>query len=134
MTTNEEIRAKDILPHKESFEPGDGFYGDGPQSFFMEEKDLVQNVLAGNLAPAFDPAKENGPDGFAYHADDTVIYNGRSFVFEINKASGAWDNSFVREVPLSFIVGKILKKVGLIEWDISSFDGELIEILDNYDN
>lgn len=40
MATNDEIRAKDILPHKTSFDPGDGFYGDGDSSFFMEVDDF----------------------------------------------------------------------------------------------
>lgn len=42
MPTNEEIRAKDIVPHKTSFSAGDGFYGDGPQSFFMEAEKLLE--------------------------------------------------------------------------------------------
>ena len=62
MATNEEIRAKDILPHKESFESGDGFYGDGPQSFFMEASKLmelaaeyVMNDLDASATSAFLP-------------------------------------------------------------------------------
>lgn len=42
MATNEEIRAKDILPHKTSFSAGDGFYGDGTTSFFMEAEKLLE--------------------------------------------------------------------------------------------
>ena len=42
MATQDEIRAKDILPHKTSFSAGDGFYGDGDSSFFMEADDLLR--------------------------------------------------------------------------------------------
>lgn len=42
MAINDEIRAKDILPHKTSFASGDGFYGDGDTSFFMEANDLLR--------------------------------------------------------------------------------------------
>ena len=45
MTTNEEIRAKDLLPHKTSFSAGDGFYGDGPMSFFMEHQNVANNIV-----------------------------------------------------------------------------------------
>ena len=41
MATNDEIRAKDILPHKTVFSEGDGFYGDGDSSFFMEADSLL---------------------------------------------------------------------------------------------
>lgn len=44
MATNDEIRAKDILPHKTSFDPGDGFYGDGDSSFFMEVNDFMRET------------------------------------------------------------------------------------------
>lgn len=50
MATQDEIRAKDILPHKTSLASGDGFYGDGDVSFFMEANELLeltaQNALA----------------------------------------------------------------------------------------
>ena len=50
MATNDEIRAKDIIPHKTSFASGDGFYGDGDSSFFMEADKLLeltaQNALS----------------------------------------------------------------------------------------
>lgn len=39
---SEEIRAKDIVPHKTSFGPGDGFYGDGNTSFFMEAENFLE--------------------------------------------------------------------------------------------
>lgn len=129
-------RIKDWATSISAFRSGDVIPVDGPNGTAKMSKDdllmeTAENALAGNLAPAFDPAKENGPDGFAYHVDDTVIYDGRSFVFEKNKASGVWDDTYVREIPLSFIVGEILKKIRFIKRNVSSFDGELIEILDN---
>lgn len=42
MATQDEIRAKDIVPHKTSFSAGDGFYGDGDSSFFMKADDLMR--------------------------------------------------------------------------------------------
>ena len=95
MATNDEIRAKDIIPHKTSFDPGDGFYGDGDSSFFMEADTLLeltaQNALAGNVAPAFDPTKPNDVDGYAYYEDDIVVYNGVAYKFKVNHPSGAWN-------------------------------------------
>lgn len=103
MATNEEIRAKDILPHKTSFSTGDGFYGDGPQSFFMEAEDLLEltaeNALS-KLLPEFDPNKAVNPDtGFAYNAGESVIYNGLIKQF-VQGHSGAWDNSHAITVML----------------------------------
>jgi hypothetical protein len=54
MATQDEIRAKDIIPHKTSFDSGDGFYGDGDSSFFMEAGKLLeltaQNALVNAVA------------------------------------------------------------------------------------
>ena len=53
MATNEEIRAKDILPHKTAFSEGDGFYGDGDSSFFMEADDMIANVAPNNKTQVY---------------------------------------------------------------------------------
>lgn len=53
MATNDEIRAKDILPHKTSFASGDGFYGDGDSSFFMEADDLRAEMTKDSVLKEF---------------------------------------------------------------------------------
>ena len=45
MATDEEIRAKDVIPKLTKFREGDGIYGDGQTSFFMEHQDLANNVI-----------------------------------------------------------------------------------------
>ena len=111
MATNEEIRAKDILPHKTSFGPGDGFYGDGPQSFFMEAEKLLeltaQNALAGNLAPAFDPTRDAE---HPYLVGEVVIEGGELYKCTVEH-SGVWNSSHFEKVDLysDIINGKVLK-------------------------
>lgn len=93
MATNDEIRAKDILPHKTSFSAGDGFYGDGDSSFFMEAITLLeltaQNALANNIAQAFD---ESGAT--TYEAKTPVVRAGKIYVFKVDH-SGAWNEADV---------------------------------------
>lgn len=95
MATNEEIRAKDILPHKTSFSAGDGFYGDGPTSFFMEANKLLeltaQDALAGNVVLEFDPTRTNEN---AYSVGDKVVYEGKIYVF-LKRHYGNWNISDV---------------------------------------
>ena len=90
MVTNDEIRAKDILPHKTSFASGDGFYGDGDSSFFMEAPKLLeltaQNTIAGNVAPAFDTTRD---EDHKYLAGESVVYNGKTYTFKVDHY-GAW--------------------------------------------
>ena len=45
MAADEEIRAKDVVPKLTKFREGDGLYGDGQTSFFMEHQDLAKNVI-----------------------------------------------------------------------------------------
>lgn len=45
MATDEEIRAKDVVPKLTEFREGDGLYGDGQTSFFMEHHDIAKNVV-----------------------------------------------------------------------------------------
>ena len=109
MATNDEIRAKDILPHKTVFSEGDGFYGDGDSSFFMNAFKLLelaaQNALAGNVVPAFDPTKSNDEGGYAYYKNEIVAYQGATYKFKVNHASGAWNAAEVERV----IAGECLK-------------------------
>lgn len=109
MATNEEIRAKDILPHKTRFDPGDGFYGDGLQSFFMEADKLLeltaQKALAGNVASAFVPNSTTTIAGKLY------VYNGLLFMAKVDDYQGAWDASKFEAVSLDDVISKYALKV-----------------------
>lgn len=91
---SEEIRAKDIVPHKTSFGPGDGLYGDGNTSFFMEADALLlgtaQNALAGNLAPDFDPMRTSENPYIAYK--DSCVYEGVLYLFTSDHY-GPWNSA-----------------------------------------
>lgn len=113
MATNEEIRAKDILPHKTSFSAGDGFYGDGPQSFFMEAKDLVQNVLAGNLAPEFVPNSTTTVTGMPY------MYNGSLYIAKENY-QGAWDDTKFELASVNDLINLVKSSVNDINSELSN--------------
>lgn len=83
-----------------AFRTGDVLPVDGPSGTAKMGKDdllqeSAQNTLAGNVAPAFDPTKPNGDDGFAYHSGDVVEYEGKTYAFKVNHVSGAWDASEV---------------------------------------
>ena len=58
------------------------------------------NTIFNNLAPAFDPLKENGPDGYAYHAGEFVIYSGAQYRFLTDKTKGAWNSNAVTRTDL----------------------------------
>ena len=85
-----------ITPLKTSFANGDKFpVVNGSTATAMEVSKLLeltaQNALAGNVAPAFDPTKPNDAGGYAYYKDEIVAYNGATYKFKVNHASGAWD-------------------------------------------
>lgn len=61
----------------------------------------AQNALAGNVAPAFDPAKPNDAGGYAYYTGTNVSYEGKNYVFIANHFSGAWNPVEVEQKPLS---------------------------------
>ena len=54
----------------------------------------AQKVLAGNIAPAFDPTKPNDVGGKAYYAGQKVVNNGETYLFILDKTTGAWDASY----------------------------------------
>lgn len=95
MATQDEIRAKDILPHKTSFDPGDGFYGDGDSSFFMKALDLLKNAsqyaISGNLTLAFDPSRTSENP---YKVGQSVVYQGDVYIFK-NDHYGPWEQTDV---------------------------------------
>ena len=89
-------RIKDWAKSITAFRTGDVIPVDGPDGTAKMSKDdllkeTAQNSLAGNVAPAFDNSKPNGADGYAYHAGDVVVNQGRLYRFTDNKASGSWD-------------------------------------------
>ncbi len=86
---SEEIRAKDIVPHKTSFSAGDGFYGDGDTSFFMEALvllGLIKEDVKNNLTPLSIAKKQifgySAPDGITSLNDYTD-----NIVVEVHKTS-----------------------------------------------
>lgn len=70
MATNDEIRAKDILPHKTRFDPGDGFYGDGGSSFFMEADDLRRLIAE---SASFDVMWDSDENDYIFPSAQDVI-------------------------------------------------------------
>lgn len=82
MATQDEIRAKDVLPQLTDFrDDTDGFYGDGDQSsFFMKALDLVKSILGRiHLLPTAitsfrtgDVIAVDGPSGAAKMSKDTL--------------------------------------------------------------
>lgn len=103
MATNDEIRAKDILPHKTAFSEGDGFYGDGDNSFFMEAPALLsltsQAALAGNVAPEFVPSDKPNPTTTV--AGQAYVYGGKLYVAKVSDYQGPWDASKFTLVSVS---------------------------------
>lgn len=67
----------------------------------------AQNALAGNVAPAFNPAKPNDAGGYAYYYGQRVIYEGKVYKFKKDKTSGAWDASFVDAVDEASVVDSV---------------------------
>lgn len=118
MDTNEEIRAKDILPHKTSFDSGDGFYGDGDTSFFMDAGKLLeltaQNTLAGNTSSDFVPTA-------SYNIGDDAVYNGKNYTFIANHSAGAWNASDVVQTSIvRFIKNIVYKLTSLNNFEIAT--------------
>lgn len=67
----------------------------------------AQNVLAGNVAPAFDPTRTSEN---AYKAGESVAYGGKTYIFKTNHY-GDWDASDVYEKPAYkfFLEGSFLE-------------------------
>lgn len=89
-------RIKDWATSITAFRTGDVIPVDGPSGTAKMSKDdllkeTAQNALAGNVAQAFDPTRdEENP----YLAGETVMYNGVTYIFK-NDHFGAWDASDV---------------------------------------
>lgn len=85
-------RIKDWLVSITSFRTGDVIPVDGPDgSAKMSKDDLLkvtaQNALAGNVAQAFDPTRD---EDHKYLAGESVVYNGKTYMF-IFDHYGAWN-------------------------------------------
>ena len=86
-------------PKKTSFPAGAGFIGDSDAGlFFMEKNPLLaetaQNALAGNVAPAFDPTRD---EDHKYIGGERVAYDGKVYVFNVDHY-GAWNASHVTAI------------------------------------
>lgn len=96
---SEEIRAKDIVPHKTSFSAGDGFYGDGNTSFFMEANDLLsissQASLENGVSSNFEIRDENNK----WHRGDSCSHDGFNYIF-LQDHYGPWDPNVVAKIPV----------------------------------
>lgn len=98
------------LTAKTSFANGDKFpVVNGSTATAMEADKLLeltaQNALADKLAQAFDSDKPNDDGGYAYYANDIVVYQGITYKFNVNHPSGAWNSSEVS----TYDAGDILK-------------------------
>ncbi len=98
-------RIKDWATSITAFRTGDVIPVDGSVGTAKMSKDnllrvTAENALAGNVAPAFDPTKPNGSDGYAYHNGDPIVYLGHLYRFTADKTTGAWDDSKVKAVDL----------------------------------
>ena len=90
-------------------------------------KVTAQNALAGNVAPAFDPTKQNDGGGYAYYAGEKVVNAGKTWLFILDKVAGAWDASYVVETSLEKILDSIEKNKVNINAGFNLFDGSKIE-------
>ena len=104
-------RIKDWATSITAFRTGDVIPVDGPSGTAKMTKDnllkeTAQNALAGNEAPAFNPAKPDDEGGYAYYAGERVVYNGITYAFIVNKSSGSWDATKVEQVDSSEFLEK----------------------------
>lgn len=89
-------RIKDWATSITAFRTGDVIPVDGPSGTAkMPKDDLLretsQNALAGNVAPAFDPTRDNTNP---YKAGESVTYNGKTYTFRVDHY-GAWNSDDV---------------------------------------
>lgn len=86
-----ELRIKDWATSITSFRTGDVIPVDGASGTAKMPKDdllreTAQNALAGNVAPAFDPARTSENP---YKAGESVAYEGKTYMFKVDHY-GAW--------------------------------------------
>jgi hypothetical protein len=76
----------------------------------------AQNALAGNMAQAFDPTRD---ENYPYNAGEKVVYDGKTYIFKRNHY-GAWNASDVVEYVSSELLDKVnyaLLNGGEIEYE-----------------
>ena len=124
------------LTAKTSFASGDKIpVVNGSTATAMDKDSLLeqtaQNSLAGNVAPAFDPAKPNGFDGYAYHKGEKVVYKGAVYSFISNKTTGAWDSNYVNRVGIYELL-RYFKTAGQnIDYAIADKNGFALSLFKN---
>jgi len=84
-------RIKSLATSITAFRTGDVIPVDGPSGTAKMSKDdllavTAQNALAGNVAPAFDP---NRDEDHKYLAGESVTYEGKTYIFKVDHY-GAW--------------------------------------------
>jgi len=102
-------RIKDWATTITAFRTGDVIPVDGPYGTAKMSKDSLleltaQNVLAGNVAPAFDPTRTSENP---YKAGESVTYEGKTYTFEVSHY-GPWDASHVVQKSLAETAMKVM--------------------------
>lgn len=126
MADENEIRIKDLsrAATEADLVAGNFFVMDGDDTPKLEVSTLLkvtaQNALAGNVAPEFDPTRD---EGHKYLAGESVIYtNGKTYTFLVDHY-GAWKaddviqsdtNSFVNAVNSKILSYKSFKDVFVV--------------------
>lgn len=126
-------RIKDWVVSITSFRSGDVIPVDGPLGTANMSKDdllkeTAQNALAGNLAPEFDPTRD---EEHKYLAGEKVAYEGKSYIFKVDHY-GAWNASDVKPFV---VANEVTKLENRFPEEISqSNQGNSVIIYDDEDN
>ena len=121
------------LTAKTSFASGDKIVVvNGSTATAMSKDDLLketaQKALAGNVAHAFDPTRD---EDHKYLAGESVAYNGKTYTFKVDHY-GAWSDSDVyREGDVVNTVNSNAKHILEIQEEINE-KGEFTEISDSF--
>jgi len=99
-----------------AFRTGDVIPVDGPSGTAKMGKDdllrvTAENAIVKGIVNSFNPSKPNGVDGYAYHKDEMVEYDGKLYYFTSDKTSGAWDGDVATETTLSYYL-RVLSLAG----------------------
>lgn len=82
--------------------PVDGLDGTAKMSKDNLLKETSQNALVGNIAPAFDPTRDNTNP---YKAGESVVYEGKTYIFKVDHY-GAWAAADVYEISVAEMLVK----------------------------
>ena len=123
-------RIKDWAVSITSFRTGDVIAVDGPNGTAKMSKDdllkeTAQNALAGNLASAFDPARN-------YIADEKCVYEGDLYKF-LHNHFGLWDENDVERVDIATTIASKTNKPSFSDFSITDGAGHsVLEVKDGH--